>query len=86
MSTTELRLSREDLARQGGEAYELQVRRLLGPGDEGKFVAVDVETGAFEVDEDDYAAVSRLHRRVPGAQAWLVRVGHPAAHILRRGR
>lgn len=86
MSATEPRLSREDLARRGDETYAQQIRPLLHPEDEGKFVAVDVESGAFEVDEDDHAAVSRLHLRVPGAQVWLVRAGHPAAHRLRRGR
>ena len=86
MSATEPRLSREDLARRGDETYAQQVRPLLRPEDEGKFVAVDVESGAFEVDEDDHTAVSRLHLRVPGAQVWLVRAGYPAAHRLRRGR
>ena len=86
MSATEPRLSRDDLARRGDETFALRVRPLLRPDDDGKFVAVDVESGAFEVDEDDHAAVSRLHLRVPGAQVWLVRAGHPATHQVRRGR
>lgn len=85
MSATKPRLSHEDLARRGDETYAQQVQPLLRPEDVGKFVAVDVESGAFEVDEDDYAAVSRLHGRVPGAQVWLVRAGYPAAHRVRRG-
>ena len=85
MAATGQRLSREDLARRGEETFIQQVRPLLRPDDDGKFVAVDVESGAFEVDEDDHAAVSRLHDRVPGAQVWLVRAGYPAAHRLRRG-
>ncbi len=79
-------LNREDLARRGDEAYTQQIRPRLRPEDEGKFVAVDVGSGAFEVDADDHAAVSRLHQRVPGAQVWLVRVGYPATHTLRHGR
>jgi hypothetical protein len=86
MSATEQRLSREELARRGDETYTQQVRPLLRPDDDGKFVAIDVESGAFEVDEDDHAAVSRLHARVAGAQVWLVRAGYPAAHRLRGGR
>lgn len=86
MSATEPRLSREDLARRGEEVYAQQVRPALRPEDDGKFVALDVESGAFEVDEDDHAALSRLHARIPGAQAWLMRAGHPAAYKLRRGR
>ncbi|MBL8792626.1 MAG: hypothetical protein JNM56_01845 [Planctomycetia bacterium] len=86
MSATAPRLSREELARRGDETYTRRVLPCLRPEDDGKFVAVDVESGAFEVDEDDHAAVSRLHRRTPGAQVRLVRAGHPAAHRLRRGQ
>ena len=86
MSATAPRLSREELARRGDETYTQRVLPRLRPEDDGKFVAVDVESGAFEVDEDDHAAVSRLHCRTPGAQVWLVRAGHPAAHRLRRGQ
>jgi len=85
MSVTEPRLSREDLARLGAEMFTSRVRPALRPEDDGKYVAIDVESGEFEVDEDDHAAVSRLRGRVPDAQVWLVRAGHPAAHRLRRG-
>lgn len=86
MSTTQPRLSREELARRGEDAFARQVRPALRPEDDGKFVAIDVESGAFEVDEDDHAAVSRLHGRIPGAQVWLVRAGYPTAHRLRGAR
>ncbi len=83
MAATQPRLSREELARLGEAMFAGRVRPLLHPNDEGKFVAIDVESGAFEVDADDGAAVSRLHARVPGAQVWLVRAGNPTAHRLR---
>lgn len=86
MSTTEPHLSREELARRGEETFTRQVRPTLRPEDDGKFVAIDVESGTYEVDEDEHSAVSRLHRRVPGAQVWLVRAGYPATHLLRGGR
>lgn len=82
MAPTEPRLSRDELARRGNDAFARRVRPALRPEDEGKFVAIDVESGSYEVDEDDHAAVTRLHRRVPGAQVWLVRAGYPAAHRL----
>jgi len=86
MKATEPRIGREELARRGEETYAQTVRPALRPEDEGKFVAIDVESGAFEVDADDYTAVTRLHARVPGAQVWLVRAGYPAAHRLRGAR
>ena len=78
--------SPDRLADLASEVFDRDVRPLLKPEDEGKFVAIDVESGACKLDEDDHAAVSRLRLRSPGAQVWLVRAGYPAAHQLRRGR
>jgi len=86
MSTTEPRVSRDELARRGDDTFTRHVRPVLRPEDDGKFVAIDVESGAFEVDADEHAAVARLHGRVPGAQVWLVRAGYPATHRLRSAR
>src|SRR3954451_4716216 len=86
MSATEPRLSRDELARRGDDTFTRQIRPAPRPEDDGKFVAIDVESGTFEVDEDEYTAVVRLHRRVPGAQVWLVRAGYPATHRLRGSR
>jgi hypothetical protein len=86
MHAAEGRLSLEQIARLGAEVYGRRVRPSLRPEDEGKFVAVDVLSGDFEVDEDDYAAVARLRSRRPGAEVWLERAGEPAAYKLRRGR
>lgn len=71
--------TRDEFARRGDETYLQQVLPHLPPEADGKFAAVDVVSGAFELDASDYAAVTRLHQRVPDAQVWLVRVGHPAA-------
>ncbi len=79
-------MRREELARRGEDLFTRQVRLTLRPEDDGKFVALDVESGASEVDKDDHAAVARLHARLPGAQVWLVRAGYPATHRLRGGR
>ena len=70
--------SPEELARLGGEAFERCVRPSLRPEDDGKFVAVDVVSGEYEIDADDYAAVTRLRARVPAADIWLARAGSPA--------
>jgi hypothetical protein len=56
----------------------------LRPEDHGKFVAIDVVTGDYETDEDDYIAVMRLRSRLPSADIWLMRAGYKAAHSIRR--
>jgi hypothetical protein len=54
------------------------------PGNEGKIVAVDVETGAYELGEDIVTTSDRLLARCPDAQIWFVRVGHPAVYRIGR--
>jgi hypothetical protein len=86
MPATEPLHTPEELARLGTEIFDHRVRPSLRPADDGKFVAIDVRTGDFEIDEDDYAAVSRLRARNPQADAWLARAGYPTAYQMRRGR
>ncbi len=80
MSTTEPHRTLDELARLGGEIFERQIRPTLRPEDDGKYVAIDVETGDFEIDEDDYAAVARLRSRRPGTNGWLMRAGYPTTY------
>lgn len=75
----------EKLARLGTEVFAT-VLPSLRPEDDGKFVAIDVRTGQFDIDEDDYTAVMRLRSRLPDAEIWLERVGQPAAHSMRPAR
>jgi hypothetical protein len=86
MPATEPRRSLEEIARLGAEVFDRQVRPALRPEDDGKFVALDIGTGDYELDEDDYAAVTRLRNRRPSAEVWLGRVGQPAAYRMRQGR
>ena len=67
--------SKEEFARRGDEIYERTVLPRLKPGDDGKFVAIDIQTEAFEIDRDEFAASDRLLAKNPNAQTWLKRVG-----------
>jgi hypothetical protein len=67
----------EEFARRGEEIYEQNVRPLVEEGNLGKIVAIDIDTGAFEVDEDQVIASNRLIARFPDAQPWHVRIGYP---------
>jgi hypothetical protein len=69
------RYSKEEFARRGDGIYERDVRPSVQPGDEGKFVVIDIDTGAYEIDEDELAASDRLLARNSDAQLWVTRVG-----------
>ena len=74
------RYSKEEFARRGQKIYDRDICPHVETSDEGKFVAVDIETGFYEMDNDDYTATEHLLARQPHAQIWLLRVGHRAAY------
>lgn len=80
MTKRQPRYSKEEHARRGTAVYEQHVRPQVEAGNQGKIVALDVDTGAFEVAEDSVTASLRLLARHPDAQIWSVRIGHPAVH------
>jgi hypothetical protein len=73
----------EDVARLGSEIYERSVRSALDSEDEGKFVAIDILTENYEIDNDDFTAVMHLRNRQPNAEIWLGCIGQPAAYRMR---
>ena len=78
----EPRYSATEFARRGQELYERQVRPAVTAADEGRFVAIDIDTGTYEIDRDDYTATERLLQRQASAQIWLCRVGQGTAYRL----
>ena len=74
------RYSKEEFARRGDVIYERELRPILEKESDGKFVAIDIETGAYEVDVNELAASDRLLAQVPNAQIWLRRIGSHYAH------
>lgn len=80
MMTLHPRYSKEEFARRGQEIYDRDIEPQIAASDEGKFVAIDIETGLYEVDVDDFMATERLLQRNSEAQIWLVRVGHRVAY------
>jgi hypothetical protein len=80
MSVRQRRYSKEELARRGKDLYESQIRQQVEADNLDKIVAIDIETGAFEVDDDTLVASDRLLARHPDAQTWFIRIGHRGVH------
>lgn len=83
MTVRQPRYSKEEFARRGDEIYESQVRPQVEERNYGLIVAIDIETGDFEVDASEIAACNRLEARRPDAQIWIVRIG--SRHVRRFG-
>jgi hypothetical protein len=81
MAVRQPRYSKEEFARRGDEIYETQIRQQIDEiNDRGKIIAIDIETGAFELANDTMAATRQLYDRLPDAQPWVVRIGYRAVH------
>jgi hypothetical protein len=75
MASVKRRYSKEEFAHRGDTLYESAVRPHLKPADNGRFVALDIDTSGFEIDDDELTACDQLRARLPKAQIWMVRVG-----------
>ena len=77
---TQPRYSKEKFARRGDAIYEHGLRPIVETGNEGKFVAIDIETGEYEIAASEMKAGNKLRARLPEAQIWMVRIGYATTH------
>lgn len=75
MTTKQPRYTKEEAGRLADEIYNREIKALVEPGRNGEIVAIDLDTGAWEVDPDERAAADRLEARLPDSQVFVVRVG-----------
>ena len=80
MPIVKRRYGKEDFAKRGDSIYADAVVPKLAPEDDGRFVALDIETKMFEIDDDGLVACQRLRGRCPEAQIWMVRVSSRYVH------
>jgi hypothetical protein len=78
-------LSIEEISRRGEEIYERELRERVEPGNRGRFLVLDVQSGTYELGDDDLAATQRLLDRIPEAVPYGIRIGHPAAYRIGGG-
>jgi hypothetical protein len=80
MTVRQRRYSKQELARRGEELYQNQLKNKIETGNEGKIVAIDIETGTDEIAENILFATKQLFKRFPDAQPWVIRIGHDAVY------
>ena len=80
MTVRQPRYNKQEFAERGDEIYETQVRPQVEGSNDGRIVAIDIDTGSFEVADEILTATDRLFERLPDAQPWIVRIGHRAVH------
>lgn len=72
----------EEVAARGEAIYAEQLRAQVETGNIGKFLVLDIETGDYEIDEDDLQATLRMMSKRPAAVLHGLRIGYPTAYRL----
>lgn len=66
-----------DISVIGRAIYQERILPNLSPSDKGKVIFIDIETGGYEIDADECAAMVRFMERFPNTVGWSERVGYP---------
>ncbi len=74
------RYTSEEIVQRGQALYDQQIRAQVEASHEGKFLVLDIETGEYEIDVSEVAALKRAKAKHPGAAFYILRVGHPTAY------
>ncbi len=74
--------SPEEVDARGQAIYQQELREKVEAQHKGKFLVLDIETGRYEIDEDDLAATQRALAKRPDAVLYGLRIGHAAAYRL----
>jgi hypothetical protein len=78
------RYTSDEIAERGETLYERNIRGALPASAQGNFLVLDIETGEYEMDLDELAAVKRARAKHLDGAFYVLRVGHSAAYRLGR--
>ncbi len=71
----------DELGRGARAIFDARIVATLTPGDVGKYLVIDTQTGEWELDDNDYQASLKAYRKNPGARTWYgVRIGYRAVY------
>ena len=76
------RYSSHEITERGRKLYDEQLRAQVTPGNMGKFLVIDIETGEYEIDQEELAAIGRAKAKHPDAPLYMVRIGARTAYQL----
>ncbi len=69
------KFSKEEISSRGRAIYEQNLRGKIEADNLDKFVIIDIETGDYEIDADDFSASDRAHRKHPNGAFYGMRIG-----------
>ncbi len=78
------RYSSGEIAERGQALYDQQVRGIVESSHKGEYLVLDIETGEYEMDVSELAALKRAKAKNPGAAFYMLRVGYSSAYRIGR--
>ena len=79
--------TKEQIGALGKKIYQEQIKPLVEPQENGKFISIDVESGDYEIADSLLTASHRLRDRRPDSVRFGGRVGYRSAYRIGwRGR
>jgi hypothetical protein len=72
----------EEIRQRAEDLYRREIRAKVMPQHKGKFLVVDIESGDYEIDEDDLSASEILQARHPEGILFGMRIGYKSAYTL----
>lgn len=70
------------LAENGRKFYEEKPKTLLEPEQNGRFIAIEPESGAYFIAETGTASMLKAMAAMPGKQFYFARIGYRFAHTI----
>jgi hypothetical protein len=71
------------IARRGQDLYNRSIRSQVEQREQiGKIIAIDLNTGNYEIDENLLEAIDRLRSQLPDAVIWSERIGFNAVYAV----
>ena len=72
--------SKEEISERAKKIYAEQIKALVEPEENGKFIVIDIESGDYEIHEKGLVASRRLRERRPDSVGFVGRVGYETAY------
>jgi hypothetical protein len=70
----------QEIVRRGQALYDQQIRAKVEGSHKGEFLVLDIESGEYEIDASEVAAVRRAKAKHPEAALYILRIGYPTAY------
>ena len=67
-----------EVVKRGKALYEQDIRASVEAGNIGKYLIINVETGEYEIGDDDLETSRRARAKYPDAPLYGMKIGYPA--------